>query len=197
MAQRSRESAVTRCRAPFREFDLLERLDPFGGGRMRNLFDEMFGAQMGGGFAPAVDVCEDDSEYVIAVDLPGASREDLTVELSEGMLKIRGEKKVMREGDNAQPRHRERSYGSFTRSFSLPAAADWDKPRASHQDGVLRVHIPKREETKPRTVATPETRFAAPERGWTTSTAGRCERPSTSRWSCACARAPRGGRAAK
>jgi HSP20 family protein len=94
----------------------------------------MFGAQMGGGFAPAVDVREDDSEYVIAVELPGASRENLAVELNEGMLTIRGEKKGMRERDEAQ-RYRERSYGSFTRSFSLPAAADANKLRASHQDG--------------------------------------------------------------
>ncbi|HEU4427283.1 MAG TPA: Hsp20/alpha crystallin family protein, partial [Myxococcota bacterium] len=123
MAQRSHESAVTRYRAPFRELDLFERLDPFGGGRLRNLVDEMFGAQTSGGFAPAVDVCEDDSEYVIAVELPGASREDLKVEVDEGMLTIRGEKKLMREDDKTQPRYRERSYGSFTRSFSLPPTA--------------------------------------------------------------------------
>ena len=152
MAQRARESAVTRQRAPFRELDLFERLDPFGGGRLRNLFDEMFGAQTSGGFAPAVDVGEDDAEYVIAVEVPGAAREDLTVELDDGMLTIRGEKKLMREGEKAQPRYRERSYGSFMRSFSLPPAADAEKLRASFQDGVLRVHIPKREETKPRTI---------------------------------------------
>jgi len=106
-----------------------------------------------GAFVPAMDVADSDDRYVITVELPGGRREDVQVELQEGMLTIRGEKKSEREEKKEKRRYIERSYGSFSRSFRLPADADADRLDASFKDGVLTITIPKSEAAKPRTIA--------------------------------------------
>ena len=104
-------------------------------------------------FAPAMDVGETDAAYVVTVEIPGASRDDVAVEVEEGMLTIRGEKKSEREEKKERRRWIERSYGSFTRSFRLPSDAQLDRIEAGFKDGVLTVTIPKAEARKPRAVA--------------------------------------------
>jgi HSP20 family protein len=156
MSERSERSvAPVGRRSPFTELELFEHLDPFGRHpRMRNLLAEMFGE--GGAaaraFAPAVDVAENDEEYVISAELPGTKKDDVTDELHEGVLTLRGEKKSEREGKNEQARYVERSFGSFSRSFTLPSNADGIKLEASFRDGVLTIRVPKREEAKPRVI---------------------------------------------
>ena len=104
-------------------------------------------------FLPAIDVSENDAHYAITVELPGGKKDDVQVELHDGVLTIRGEKKSEREEKKEQRRYVERSYGSFSRSFRLPVNADAARLEASFKDGVLSITIPKTEEAKPRSIA--------------------------------------------
>jgi len=144
---------------PFGEIEAWPRLFgewPFGG-RLSRLMEELHrewpAARAGAPFVPAMDVSDDERGYTITVELPGAKQEDVHVELQEGMLTIRGEKKSEREEKKEQRRYVERSYGSFTRSFRLPPDAAGDRVNASFKDGVLTLTIPKTEEAKPRVIA--------------------------------------------
>jgi HSP20 family protein len=142
---------------PFGELEPWPRLLgdwPFPG-RLSRWMEDLYreGPSRSGPFLPAIDVSDDDQHYAISVEVPGASKDDIHVELQEGMLTIRGEKKVEREEKKEQRRYVERSYGSFSRSLRLPPDADADRLEASFKDGVLRLTIPKTEEAKPRTIA--------------------------------------------
>ena len=98
-------------------------------------------------------IVEDGDRYVVTIELPGTKKEDVTVEMSDRVLTIRGEKRNEREEKKEHSRWVERSYGSFSRSFTLPANAVGDRVKASFEDGVLTVHVPKSEEAKPRTIS--------------------------------------------
>ena len=156
MSEKSERSLAPLGRwSPFSELDWFDYAAPFGRpSRMRSLLGEMFGEgrPASRGFAPSVDVAENDEEYVITAELPGAKKEDVTVELHEGVLTIRGEKKSEREEKKDQARYIERRYGTFSRSFSLPPNASEDKLRASFEDGVLTIRVQKSEEAKPRVI---------------------------------------------
>ena len=104
-------------------------------------------------FAPAIDVSESDAQYTITVELPGGTKDDVQVELHDGVLSIRGEKKNEREQKQEQRRYIERTYGSFSRSFRLPGNADAERLQASFKDGVLTIAVPKTDEAKPKTIA--------------------------------------------
>ena len=137
--------------------------DPFGdlmegrfGGGLRRLLRELdeewpgFGARS---WLPALDLSEDDGQYTVSVELPGARKEDVNVEVADGRITIHGEKRSEREEKKEKRRHVERRYGSFSRSFSLPRDADPDRVAASFEDGVLTLTIPRTERAKPQTVA--------------------------------------------
>lgn len=135
-------------------FGDLESWGPFGRGVLSDLFGApTVAAARDRFFAPAVDVSESDEAYVITAELPGAGKDDVTVELHDGVLTIRGEKKSEREETQAEARYVERSYGSFSRAFTLPSDADGDHLEASFEKGVLTVKMPKLEEAKPRVIA--------------------------------------------
>jgi HSP20 family protein len=142
---------------PFDELDLFRSWSPFrelGMSRLGRLFDERFGALAPAGrLVPAVDISEDDDRYVVSVEVPGAKKEDVTVESDDNVLTIRGEKRSEREEKKEQTRYVERVYGSFSRSFTLPPNVAADRVSASFKDGVLSVEIPKREEKKPKVVS--------------------------------------------
>lgn len=129
---------------------------PFAG-RLGRPWDELLQAApwagRGRGLVPALDVGENDHHYAISVELPGARKEDVHVELHEGVLTIRGEKTSEREEKQEQSRYVERSYGSFSRSLRLPPDADVEHLDASFKDGVLAITVPKTEAAKPRTIA--------------------------------------------
>lgn len=139
---------------PFEELDLFRGWRPFRErgipARLSRWLEEGAGAVR---FAPAVDVSEDDDRYLVTAEIPGASKDDVTVEADDQMLTIRGEKRSEREGKKEQTRWVERSYGSFSRSFTLPANAATDRVSAAFKDGVLTVTIPKREESKPKVIS--------------------------------------------
>ena len=96
---------------------------------------------------PAADVYEDEREYLLALDLPGINREGLDVSLDDGRLVIRGDRKG-EEGLHA--RRTERPQGRFVRTFSLPDAVDRASISADYKDGVLLLHLPKRDERQGR-----------------------------------------------
>jgi HSP20 family protein len=103
--------------------------------------------------APAVDVSEDEKGYTISVELAGVKREDVSVEVHENVLSIRGEKKSERAEKQDKTHWVERSYGSFSRSFTLPPTAVSEELKATFREGVLTIEIPKKEEVKPRQIA--------------------------------------------
>ena len=104
-------------------------------------------------YAPPMDIAERDDAYAITVELPGTNKDDVTVEVHEGVLTIRGEKRSEREEKNEQRHYVERTYGSFSRSFRLPANADEGRVNAAFKDGVLTIEIAKTEEAKPKVVS--------------------------------------------
>ncbi len=95
---------------------------------------------------PKADIVEKEKEYVIAADIPGADEKGLSVEITDGVLTIRGERKYEHEDKGEGYSRIERSYGSFTRSFQLPDSVEADKIAASYDKGVLTVKVPKGKE---------------------------------------------------
>jgi HSP20 family protein len=103
-------------------------------------------------WTPAVDIFEGDSEYLIKLELPEVSREDVKISLHDQTLTINGERKIENE-DKRDGYHRvERSYGQFYRSFTLPPNVNVEAINAQFKDGVLRLTLPKREEAKPKQI---------------------------------------------
>jgi len=97
-------------------------------------------------WVPAFDISENDKEYVVSAELPGIDSKDLEVTFSDGVLRVKGEKKREKE-ENGDSLHRiERYYGSFCRSFAIPDRVEEDKVGAAYKDGVLTLTLPKAEE---------------------------------------------------
>lgn len=104
-------------------------------------------------FLPPVDLAEDDGHYAITVELPGMSKDDVHLEVHHGMLTLRGEKKSERDETKERRHYVERTYGAFSRSFTLPTDADAEHLTATFKDGVLTIQIPRSEGAKPRQIA--------------------------------------------
>lgn len=150
MAKRERETERRSLTPwdPFGDLPDLSRWSPF-----RDLLRGSEGlAARAGTVVPSVDVTEDDGHYVVTAEIPGAKKGDVNVEVHDGVLTLRGEKRSEREEKKEKRHYIERSYGSFTRSFTLPSNADPERVEARFEDGVLTVTIAKAEETKPRVV---------------------------------------------
>lgn len=94
-------------------------------------------------WSPRVDIIEDEREFVVKAELPEMKREDVKVTVEDGVLTITGERKQEKEEKNKKYHRIEREYGSFVRSFTLPANASGDKVTADFKDGLLKVHLPK------------------------------------------------------
>jgi HSP20 family protein len=127
---------------PFRELDEVQnRLGSFFTGLPR------FGNGNGGpklaDWSPKVDITENEKEYLVKADLPEMKKEEIKVNVEDGVLSISGERKAETEEKSKKFHRIERSYGSFLRSFTLPENADGKKIAAEFKDGVLRVHLPK------------------------------------------------------
>jgi HSP20 family protein len=110
---------------------------------------------VGAMWRPSCDVRENDKEFLIQAEVPGARKEDLHLELDGNNLRISGEvhDEKTSKGDNFY--HSERSYGKFSRMFAMPENADLDKIKAEHVNGVLHVTVPKKAQPEPakRTIA--------------------------------------------
>ena len=101
---------------------------------------------------PATDVHETAEAYVIEADLPGLTKKDIELSVSEGVVTIRGERKQEREETGAGVHRYERWYGKFERSFTVPANVDATKAEAEYANGVLRITLGKRAEAKPKQI---------------------------------------------
>jgi HSP20 family protein len=99
-----------------------------------------------------VDIHETENELVLKADLPGINEKDLDIRVENNMLTIRGERKFEQEVKEDNYLRVERSYGSFSRSFSLPNTVNTEAIDAEYKNGVLRVVMPKRAESKPKPV---------------------------------------------
>jgi HSP20 family protein len=103
-------------------------------------------------WAPAVDVQETDTEYLIKADLPEVKKDDVKVELLDGVLTLEGERRQEKEEKGKKFHKVERAYGSFVRRFVLPSEVDGTKVQAEFKDGVLNVHLPKTATAKPKAI---------------------------------------------
>lgn len=135
-------------------YDPLE-MTPFGA-TFGRLFDEVWGRP---GFfdgdralSPALDVVEDEDSITVSVELPGLKKEDVNVQVENGVLTISGEKKTETEKKDRQWHRMERRYGAFCRTLSLPRGVVADGAEAKFADGVLSIRLPKREDVKPKAV---------------------------------------------
>lgn len=120
----------------------------------RALGDErlLFRAGESVGWTPACDIYEDEEEFVVRADLAGVEPKDVDIRFENGVLTLKGERKLEKE-DKRENYHRlELSYGTFTRAFSLPATIDSEKIRAESKQGVLLIHLPKKAEAKPKSI---------------------------------------------
>jgi HSP20 family protein len=137
---------------PFRELeDMSTRLNRLVGQPLaRRLGDDE--GTLSAGWAPAVDVQETDGEYLVKTDLPEVKKEDVTVEIHDGMLTVRGERHQEKEEKGKKFHRIERAYGRFERRIAVPAEVDAQKVSAEFRDGVLKVHLPKSANAQPRTI---------------------------------------------
>jgi HSP20 family protein len=103
-------------------------------------------------WAPAMDVQETDTEYLVKADLPEVQKADVKVAIDEGILSVEGERRREKEETNKKFHRVERSFGKFVRRLALPSDVAVDKVAAEFKDGVLNVHLPKSPTTKPRAI---------------------------------------------
>jgi HSP20 family protein len=136
--------AMIKWRRPGEELARVER-------RMRRLFDEpfrldLFPEEMA--WMPAVEVVENEKTIEVTAELPGMTADDIEVNLQNNVLAIRGEKKEEKREGEKEPFVYERYYGSFQRTFTLPAPVDEGAVSADFRDGVLKIHLPKTAESR-------------------------------------------------
>lgn len=103
-------------------------------------------------WSPAVDIYETENELILKADVPDINEKDLDVRVENNMLSIRGERKFEQKVKEENYLRVERSYGAFSRSFSLPNTVNTEAIKAEYKNGVLTVELPKRVEAKPKQV---------------------------------------------
>ena len=141
----------------------LNRWDPFRDPvamfeTMNRLFDDRLARRRGdnealSNWSPLVDVYEDAEGVTLTAELPGVDPKQVDLKVEDGVLTISGERKLEREDLRQNYQKIERWYGTFLRSFSLPPTLDVERIRAEHKHGLLKVFLPRKEETKPRRIS--------------------------------------------
>jgi HSP20 family protein len=144
--------AIVRWLDPFRDLSAIQE-------RMNQIFEDALARSRGreeglrtGMWTPAVDIYENSDFVVVKAELPGVEKNRISVEVKDGILSLRGERKFEKEVKEESFHRIERSYGSFQRSFSLPVSVDQDQVTARFEDGVLEVKLPKKEKAKPKQI---------------------------------------------
>jgi HSP20 family protein len=122
---------------------------------MDRLFDSSFGpffrtSTSFSGWSPALDVYQDKDHFTVVAELPGFKKDQIELSLHQGALTISGERK--QENADKEGVRSERYFGRFQRTVTLPAPVNADQVRASFQDGILKVELPKAEEAKPKQI---------------------------------------------
>ena len=103
-------------------------------------------------WVPAMDIKETDQQYLLEAELPGLSREDFTLKVDQGVLTLKGERKPPSTKGSEKDLRLERSYGSFTRKFSLPAEVESDTIKGEFKEGLLTVRVPKKSKPQPQEI---------------------------------------------
>ena len=139
--------AITRW-DPFRDLGILQE-------RMNRVFED---AAVRGwkndepsattSWSPAVDIYETDSEIMVQAELPGIDRKDIALQLENNVLTLKGDRRFEKETNQENYHRIERSYGAFSRAFTIPTIVDEDKIRADYRDGILKIALPKKEQVK-------------------------------------------------
>lgn len=142
---------IDRRRDPFHEMMSLRNA-------MDRLFENAFvgpaiGWERPFGGDPALDVIENEDEFVVKASIPGMDPDDLEITFSDRLLTIKGEVKEEEERQGEQYHIRERRFGAFSRSVSLPTAINADAIEANYESGVLQLRLPKAEEVKPKRIS--------------------------------------------
>ncbi|MFH1538171.1 MAG: Hsp20/alpha crystallin family protein [bacterium] len=141
---------------------LVKYRDPFAGFIPFRSLDRMFGDFLSDSFwgtdslravDPPIDVYEKDGEIVLSAELPGMSKDDIDINVEGNTVTLRGERKHKDEVKDEHYHRIERLYGSFERSFTLPASADTNKISAEYKNGILKLRIPKLDEAKPKRIS--------------------------------------------
>jgi HSP20 family protein len=139
----------------------ISRFEPFRGAatfqdQINRLFSEAFDRSSDEAnltpWAPAVDIFETEQELVVKADLPDIKPEELDIRVENNILTIRGERKFEKKTEEKNYLRVERSYGSFSRSFSLANTVNTEAIKAEYKNGVLTLSVPKREEAKPKQI---------------------------------------------
>lgn len=139
----------------------LSRWEPFRGAttfqeQVNRLFNDVFERNQHESslstWAPAVDIYETEHELVVKADLPEVDAKDLDIRVENNVLTIRGERKFEKKVNEDNYLRVERTYGSFSRSFSLSNTVNSEAIKADYQNGVLTLSLPKREEAKPKQI---------------------------------------------
>ncbi len=138
---------------------LLTRWDPFRDlvrlqEEMNRAFDDRlaFRGSESMGWTPACDIYEDGDEVMVRAELAGVDPKDVDIRFENGVLTLKGERKLEKEEKRENYHRVELSYGTFTRSFALPGTVDAEKIRAEAKNGVLVIHLQKKAEAKPRSI---------------------------------------------
>ncbi len=142
----------------------ITRFDPFRDvltlqNRMNSLFQDFSRTQGEGnselpmaGFVPPVDIYEDEHQVVLKLEIPGMQKEDLDIQVENNTLAVRGERKFEKDEKEENFHRVERRYGSFYRAFTLPTTVDPNRIKADYENGVLRLTLEKRAESKPKQI---------------------------------------------
>jgi HSP20 family protein len=139
---------------PFREFETMQN-------RVSNLLSSPLLPGIGeetlvaSEWSPLVDVEESEKEFTIKAELPEVKKEDVKIELENGSIRISGERKIEKEEAGRRWHRLERSYGAFERAFTLPEGTRRTEIKAEFKDGLLKVHLPKGESSKPKALEIP------------------------------------------
>jgi len=152
----AKEVKETRGLTPWRPFTEMSRweremeriLEDFFGRRLRPFRDEWWPGITVGVREPALDLYEEKDEIVAKAEVPGITKDDIEVNITDGLLTIKGEKKKEEEIKEKDYYRSERTYGAFSRSLTLPTEINPEKVRATFKNGVLEIHLPKSEEAK-------------------------------------------------
>jgi len=139
--------AITRW-DPFRDLNILQE-------RMNRVFEDAAGRgwktdepSATTSWSPAVDIYETDNEITVQAELPGVDRKDIALQLENNVLTLKGERRFEKETNQENYHRIERSYGGFSRAFTIPTSVDDDKIRADYKDGILKIALPKKEQVK-------------------------------------------------
>ena len=136
---------------PFRDIVTLRE-------KMNRLFEDAVTARgeekdmISSTWTPSVDIFETENELILTAEVPGVEEDNIEIKIEDNTLCLSGERKFEKETKEENYHRIERSYGSFYRSFTIPRNVDQEKIRAEHDNGVLRISMPKKPESKSKTV---------------------------------------------